>query len=117
MPYLLIDRHGYHESVNLPKENLLKSLYSELRCSLIEIAPTIYRGYILIIDEEGKLSPYAGFSRNRYADVLYRYSELNGYDDWIARDAILAKSLNGDIQPLTQEEIIRFRREIDEGVE
>ena len=55
MPYLLIDRHGYHETVDLPQENLLKSLYSELRCSLIEIAPTLYRGYVLIIDEEGNI--------------------------------------------------------------
>ena len=117
MPYLLIDRHGYHETVDLPQENLLKSLYSELRCSLIEIAPTLYRGYVLIIDEEGKLQPYAGFSHNRYADVLYRYSEVNGYDDWIVGDAILAKISNGDIQPLTREEILRFKNEITEVVE
>ena len=116
MPYLLIDHNGYHEIIDLPRENLLKSLYSELRCSLIEIAPTLYKGYVLIIDEEGKLNR-GPFSRNRYADVLFRYSDVNGYDDWIAGDAILAKTLDGDIQPLTLEEAYHFRNEIDWGVE
>lgn len=52
---------------------MLDELYSLIGCRHIEIAQTNKPGYIMVIDEEGKLADEPEL--NMFATILYRYRE------------------------------------------
>lgn len=114
MPYLKInhdDAKPTFEELDLPEEPRawLDACYNALGCSTIQTAPSVLRGIVLVIDEEGKL--WDGWQNriNKVASILYG-------SDWdpIVGDAILARvdgeSLVPNLVPLTSVDVDRLRR-------
>lgn len=110
MPYLKInhdDSKPTFEEVELPEDPSawLYACYDALGCSTIETAPTVLRGIVLVIDEEGKL--WDGWQNriNKVASILYR-------SDWdpIVGDAILARVDGENLVPLTASDVDLLRR-------
>lgn len=109
MPYLKIN-HDFRkptlESIDLPVDldAWLYGCYTALDCTTIEVIPTILKGIVLVIDEEGKLADDWRSHINRFATYLY------GSIDVIVGDALLARIRGEDLVPLTSTDIdcIRF---------
>ncbi len=105
MPYLKI----FHDDaifppvqpVNLPKgsKKWLEAVYKELDCRWIETAPTVLRGIVLVVDEEGKMKDGWETRMNTIATRLYG----NPFDE-ITGDAILCRVDGDDLAPLTDEQ-------------
>lgn len=109
MPYLKINYDGAKptfEKVYLPDDPRawLDACYNALGCSTIQTAPTVIRGLVLVIDEEGKL--WDGWQNriNKVASALYG-------SDWdpIVGDAILARVDGENLAPLTSDDVERLR--------
>lgn len=110
MPYLKInsdDALPLFDEVSLPDESRawLDACYNALGCSTIQTAPTVIRGIVLVIDEEGKL--WDGWQNriNKVASILYG-------SDWdpIVGDAILARVDGENLVPLTPADVDRLHR-------
>lgn len=109
MPYLKInhdDAKPIFEELDLPEDvrGWLDACYNVLSCSCIQTAPTVIRGIVLVIDEEGKL--WDGWENriNKVATVLY-----GSYSDPIVGDAILARVDGENLVPLSPYDIHRIR--------
>lgn len=108
MPYLKInqdDTKPTFEELDLPEESRawLDACHNALGCSTIQTAPTVFRGIVLVIDDEGKL--WDGWENriNKVATILY------GSDwDTIVGDAILARIDGEDLVPLTSADITQL---------
>lgn len=110
MPYLKInhdDAKPTFEEVELPEDPRawLDACYASLGCTTIATAPTVIRGILLVIDDEGKL--WDGWENriNTVASILYG-SEF----DPIVGDAILARVDGENLVPLTPTEADILRR-------
>lgn len=92
------------EPVELPEDSrgFLQACYDSLGCRLIEVAPTVIRGLVLIVDEEGKL--FDGWQINQVATALHGV-----HGDPIAGSAILARAVDGDLLPPTDKDMERLR--------
>ena len=108
MPYLKINHvDAIFTELYLPDEPRawLDACYNALGCSTIQTAPTVLRGIVLVIDEEGKL--WDGWQNriNKVASILYG-------SDWdpIVGDAILARVDGENLVPLTSDDVDRVRR-------
>lgn len=108
MPYLKInqdDSKPTFEELDLPDESRawLEACYNALCCSIIQTAPTVIRGIVLVIDEEGKL--WDGWQNriNKVASILYG----SDYDP-IVGDAILARCDGENLVPLTCADVDRL---------
>lgn len=110
MPYLKInhdDSKPTFEELELPEGSRawLDACYTALGCSIIQTAPTVFRGIVLVIDEEGKL--WDGWQNriNKVASILYG-------SDWdpIVGDAILARVDGERLVPLSSADIYRLRQ-------
>ena len=110
MPYLKINHDDVKptfEKLDLPDDPRawLTACYNALGCSTIEIVPTVIRGLVLVIDDEGKL--WDGWQNriNKVASILYG-------SDWdkIVGDAILARDAGDKLAPLTSYDVDRLRR-------
>ncbi len=110
MPYLKInhdDAKPMFEELDLPDDSRawLDACYNALGCRIIETAPTVLRGVVLVIDEEGKL--WDGWQKriNKVASILYG-------SDWdpIVGDAILARIDGENLAPLTSDDVDLLRR-------
>lgn len=79
------------DEVKIDSEHPLDGFYETLDCDCIETVH-LSRGYIMIIDESGKLKDKP---MNPIASILY---SRQSPDDWIAGDALLARigSRNGE---------------------
>lgn len=111
MPYLKInydDAKPTFEELDLPEESSawLYACYTALGCSTIETAPTVLRGIVLVIDDEGKL--WDGWQNriNKVASILY-----GSYWDSIVGDAILARVDGENLVPLSFDDIDLLRRQ------
>ena len=110
MPYLKInhdDAKPIFEELNLPVEPRawLDACYNAIGCSTIQTAPTVIRGLVLVIDDEGKLWDGWHSRINKVATVLY------GSDwDFIVGDAILARVDGENLAPLTSDDVDRLKR-------
>ena len=110
MPYLKINHDNAKptfEELDLPDEPRawLDACYNAIGCSTIETAPTVIRGFVLVIDEEGKLFDGWQCRINKVASVLY------GSDwDLIVGDAILARVDGENLAPLTSGDVDRLKR-------
>lgn len=109
MPYLKINhdfRNPTLETLDLPDnvDAWLDACYTAIDCTTIEVIPTILKGIVLVIDEEGKLADDWRSRINRFATYLY------GSVDVIVGDALLARISGEDLVPLTSTDIdcIRF---------
>lgn len=110
MPYLKINQDNTKptfEELALPDEPRawLDACHNVLGCSIIETAPTILRGVVLVIDEEAKL--FDGWQNriNKAASILY------GSDfDLIVGDAILARVDGENLAQLTSDDVDRLKR-------
>ena len=110
MPYLKINQDNSKptfEYLALPDEPRawLDACHNVLGCSIIETAPTILRGVVLVIDEEAKL--FDGWQNriNKVASILY------GSDfDLIVGDAILARVDGENLAPLTSRDVALLLR-------
>ena len=110
MPYLKINQDNtkpMFEELALPDEPRawLDACHNVLGCSIIETAPTILRGVVLVIDEEAKL--FDGWQNriNKVASILY------GSDfDFIVGDAILARVDGENLAPLTSHDVALLLR-------
>lgn len=109
MPYLKINQDDSKlpfEELDLPADSMswLDACHNAIGCTSIETVPTVFRGIILVIDEEGKL--WDGWQNriNRVASILYG-------SDWdpIVGDAILARVAGEDLGPLTSDDIDRLK--------
>lgn len=110
MPYLKIncdDRKPIFEELDLPEDvtEWLHACYTAICCRTIQTAPTVIRGIVLVIDEEGKLFDGWEHRINKIATVLY-----GSYSDVIVGDAILARVAGEELVPLTTADIDRLRR-------
>ena len=96
------------EIVELPEElnAWLNACYKLLNCNSIEIVPSVLRGIVLVIDEEGKLKDGWLSRTNQIATQLYR----NSHYDVITGDAILARVDGEKLVPLTTEDIKRLKK-------
>ena len=110
MPYLKVnhdDSKPPFEELVLPDEPRawLDACHNALGCSTIETAPTVLRGIVLVIDEEGKL--WDGWQNriNKVASILYGSAW-----DSIVGDAILARVDGENLVPLTLDDVDRLRR-------
>lgn len=110
MPYLKINQDASKptfEVLDLPDDPTawLHSCYDVLQCTTIETAPTVLRGIVLVIDDEGKL--WDGWQNriNNVASILY-----GSYWDSIVGDAILARVDRENLVPLTADDIERLKR-------
>lgn len=108
MPYIKInhdDIDTVFDEIDLPDEPIawLHACYNALGCSSIETVPTVLRGIVLVIDEEGKL--WDGWQNriNRVASII-----SGSYCDPIVGDAILAKIDGVNLVPLTRDDFDRF---------
>lgn len=110
MPYLKINQDNskpMFEELALPDEPRawLDACHNVLGCRVIETAPTILRGVVLVIDEEAKLFDGWHFRINKVASILY------GSDfDLIVGDAILVRVDGENFAPLTSDDIDRLKR-------
>ena len=110
MPYLKInhdDAKPALETLDLPDEPRawLAACYNALGCSTIQAVPTVIRGLVLVIDDEGKLWDGWWNRINKVASILY------GSDwDQIVGDAILAREAGDKLAPLTSVDVDRLRR-------
>ena len=110
MPYLKINYDNskpIFEELALPDDwrSWLDACYNVIGCRTIETAPTVIRGLVLVIDDEGKL--WDGWENriNKVASVLY------GSDcDPIVGDAILARVNDEGLVPLASDDIDRLKR-------
>ena len=110
MPYLKInydDAKPTFEELYLPREPRawLDACHNVLGCSIIETAPTIFRGVVLVIDEEAKLFDGWHNRINKVASILY-CSDF----DLIVGDAILARVDGENLAPLTSDYVDRLKR-------
>ena len=110
MPYLKInqdDAKPPFEELFFPGEPRawLDACHNVLGCSIIQTAPTVLRGIVLVIDEEGKL--WDGWQNriNKVASILYGSAR-----DPIVGDAILARVSGENLVPLTPDDVDRVRR-------
>ena len=110
MPYLKVnhdDAKPPFEELVLPDEPraFLDVCYNALGCSIIETVPTVLRGIVLVIDEEGKL--FDGWQNriNAVASILY-----GSYRGRIVGDAILARVDGDKLVPLTSDDVDLLRR-------
>lgn len=105
MPYLKInydDLKPTFEELDLPDDPLawLDVCHNAIGCSLIQTAPTVLRGIVLVIDEEGKLLDGWQNRINTIATILH-----DSVRDPIVGDAILAR-VDGDcLVPLTSDDV------------
>lgn len=105
MPYLKInhdDAKPIFESIDLPAEPraFLHACYDVIGCESIQTVPTILRGILLVIDEEGKLKDGWYNRFNKVASNLYSLR-----CDIIVGDAILARVDGENLVPLTSKDI------------
>lgn len=110
MPYLKInydDSKPPFDELEFPDEPIawLDACYAAIDCSTIQIVPTVLRGIVLVIDEEGKLWDDWWIRFNKIATLLHscRYDPIVG-------DAILARLDGENLVPLTSLDIDRLRR-------
>lgn len=111
MPYLKInhdDSNSMFEELNFPEDPMawLDACHNALGCSSIQTASTVFRGVVLIIDEEGKL--WDGWENriNIVASILHGSNR-----DPIVGDAILAQIDGENLVPLSPMHIdILYRR-------
>ena len=110
MPYLKINHDDVKptfEKLDLPDDPRawLAACYNALGCSTIETVPTVIRGLVLVIDDEGKL--WDGWQNriNKVASILYG-------SDWdsIVGDAIIARVVGDNLAPLNSCDVDRLRR-------
>lgn len=110
MPYLKINHDDVKptfEALDLPDDPRawLAACYNALGCSTIETVPTVIRGLVLVIDDEGKL--WDGWQNriNKVASILYG-------SDWdpIVGDSIIARVVGDNLAPLTSVDVDRLRR-------
>lgn len=105
MPYVKInydvDRPPF-EWVYLPEDidAWLDACYASIGCKSIQVVNTVVRGYVLVIDEEGKCCDDWFARINPVATLLY-----GCLSDPIVGDAILAKIAGENLLPLTREDI------------
>ena len=105
MPYLKINHDVakvIYEEIELPPDSFLKACYEAIGCRYIEVAPTVLRGLVLIIDEEAKLSDDWHTRVNQTATQLYGSSW-----DCIVGDVILARAQGEHLVPLTAQDVQR----------
>lgn len=105
MPYLKInhdDAKPPFESIDLPSEPraFLHACYDAIGCDCIQTVPTVMRGVLLVIDDEGKLKDGWQNRVNKIASILYGSSW-----DPIVGDAILARVDGENLVPLTPKDI------------
>lgn len=97
------------EELELPEDTgeWLDACYNAIGCSCIQTAPTVVRGLVLVIDDEGKL--WDGWENriNKVATVLY-----GSHTDVIVGDAILARVEGENLVPLSPYDIHLLRRAI-----
>lgn len=108
MPYLKINHDEAKptfELLDLPADSSawLAACYVAIDCRIVQVVPTILRGVVLVIDEEGKLWDGWQNSINKVASILYG-SEW----DPIVGDAILARVDGENLVPLTSNDIDRL---------
>ena len=110
MPYFKInhdDAKPTFEVLDFPDEPRawLAACYNALGCSTIETVPTVIRGLVLVIDDEGKL--WDGWQNriNKVASILY-----GSHRDLIVGDAIIARVDGDNLAPLTSCDVDRLRR-------
>lgn len=99
----------WFEELDLPEDvtEWLHAVHAAIGCSTIQIVPTVVRGIVLVIDDDGKLRD--GWERrfNKIATILY-----GNYADGIVGDAILARVQGEDLVPLTSADVDFLRRNL-----
>lgn len=112
MPYLKLNYElgkPAFEEVELPTDSRLwlDACYSLIDCRTIEVAPTVIRSLVLVIDEEGKL--WDGWQEriNPLATALHG----NPYDA-IVGVAIVARVDGEDLVPLSAEVIEQLKKSL-----
>lgn len=90
------------EPVEVARDSdFLRACYDAIGCDLIEVTPTVIRGLVLIVDEEGKLKD--NWQVNKVATILHALR------DPIAGVAILAREDEADLIPPTEKDMERLR--------